>query len=263
MRLYFKFLGMTATVLSLVLGLLVFMSYMKYQNIISEIVSSRLMVVSDSVGSSIDEAMGYGMKLQELTQLSDMLVRSQKLDEGIQEIAVVNASGQVLFSSAAGRVNHKFGAAITANLNRESQSDWLIEEQDYLVVGLNLRNALELPIGGVVIRYSKAEYNTSVAEMLEHLIKGALGLLVLFALLLAVLLGLSFKNFFLFYNATYKELTKTERPVDEEARHGHKKARTYLMTDVRIARRNQSQVKEQIDGLTSKTQPNAVAGGER
>ena len=173
MRLYLKFLMMTILVLMLMLTLFVFMSYMKYQNILSDVVSSRLMVVAGSIENVVEHATSLGLKFQEINQLETILESSRKLDEGIEEIAVVNTNGKIIYSSKKERVSDIVADTIVQNVALETKTQWTIEEDGFLFVGLNIRNAVDLPLGSVVIKYSKAEYNVAVSNIFDQLTFGA------------------------------------------------------------------------------------------
>lgn len=249
MQLYLKFLVMTITVLTLMLTLFVFMSYMKYQNILSGVVSSRLMVVAGSIENVVEHATSLGLKFQEINQLEGMLETSSKLDAGIEEIAVINTNGRILYSSIKDRVSHQMEEVLIQNVSSETKSQWTVEEDDYLLIGLNLKNAVDLPLGGVVIKYSKAEYNVAVSDIFEKLTFGAFITLLSFAVLLSILIKVSFSKFHRFYKSVYSELNEPDMPANG----GH--GATYLSDDVKKARENQLIIMKELEAAQNRILP--------
>ncbi|NVJ91489.1 MAG: hypothetical protein HWE34_07510 [Methylocystaceae bacterium] len=240
---------MTILVLMLMLTLFVFMSYMKYQNILSDVVSSRLMVVAGSIENVVEHATSLGLKFQEINQLETILESSRKLDEGIEEIAVVNTNGKIIYSSKKERVSDIVADTIVQNVALETKTQWTIEEDDFLFVGLNIRNAVDLPLGSVVIKYSKAEYNVAVSNIFDQLTFGAFVTLLSFSVLLSILIKVSFSKFNRFYNTLYSELSQPQGDLN------NKDETTYLSADVKKVRQNQLLILKELDAVKSKILP--------
>lgn len=184
MRLYLKLVGGSIAILMMVLSLLFLMNYMKFQGILSNVVSSRLQVVVATVGKSISSATAIGLKLADVNDVPVLLARAKALDEGIERISVVDTGGGILFSTDENIIGTVI-ADETAQVARAATQDaWSRESDSFLIAGMNLRNAVDRPLGGIVLTYSKTGYNAVIELILGKLVVGSVVVFLLFGFLM-------------------------------------------------------------------------------
>lgn len=184
MRLYLKLVVGSVAILSMVLSLLFLMNYMKFQNILSNVVSSRLQVVVATAGKSISSATAIGLKLADVNDVPVLLARAKALDDEIERISVVDTGGRILFSTDEGTIGTAVADETARVARAATQAAWSRESDSFLITGMNLRNAVDQPLGGIVLTYSKTGYNAVIDEMFGKLIAGSVVVFLLFGLLM-------------------------------------------------------------------------------
>jgi len=189
----------TVFVLAMVFSLLLMMNYFKFQNILSNVTSSRLAVVNQTLEDSISNAVNLGLALDEIQIAQSIIDRAKKSDKAIQSIDVFDANGQVLFSTRDGGNKSKIASDILDKLIKVKPAnsvtnEWNNTTGEAFVVGVTLYNSFDRAIGGIVLNYDKSQYNGQVAAMLKELAT-ATGLVLLGAAILAFIgIGFGFRE---------------------------------------------------------------------
>ena len=93
-----KLTAYTVFVIAMVLSLLLMMNYFKFQNILSDVTTSRLAVINKNLEDSINNAVNLGLALEEI-QVGQLINRAKKNDKEIESIDVFDANGMVIFST--------------------------------------------------------------------------------------------------------------------------------------------------------------------
>lgn len=183
----------TTCILALVLGLLLTMNYFKYGNILTDVTTSRLEVINKNLGFSLSRATNLGLALNELQFADTLLKRAKESDPAIREIQVFDINGKVLFSTgertAEGRVDERIVGLLKPARGQDT-TEWVAHTNEQFVAGISLYNSFDRAIGGIVLRYDRAGYNTLVGEVLEKLMVVTAVLLAISALV--ALIGISF-----------------------------------------------------------------------
>lgn len=183
----------TTCILAMVLGLLLTMNYFKYGNILTDVTTSRLEVINKNLGFSLSRATNLGLALDELQFADTLLRRAKESDAAIREIQVFDINGRVLFSTgettAESRVDERI-VGLLKPTRTEDATEWVAHTTGQFVAGISLYNSFDRAIGGIVLRYDRAGYNTLVGGVLEKLVVVTGTLLAISALV--ALIGISF-----------------------------------------------------------------------
>ncbi len=189
----------TVLVIAMVSSLLLMMNYFKFQNILSNVTSSRLAVVNQTLEDSISNAVNLGLALDEIQISQSIIDRAKKSDKDIQSIDVFDANGQVLFSTRDGGNKTKIAAGVLEKLIKikpanNVTNEWNNTTDEAFVLGVTLYNSFDRAIGGIVLNYDKSQYNGQVAAMLKELLT-ATGFILFGAAILAFIgIGFGFRQ---------------------------------------------------------------------
>ena len=138
-------LMVVASVVALLgIGMCGFLGYFKFQSAVEAATRSRMTVPATSVRAGVEAALSIGIPLARETR--ELLLRERAADPEIVEIAVVDRAGHPLLST---------GAQTTARLDE---------------LRMSMRNAFDLPLGDVVVRYAAASSRAALARMRERLV---------------------------------------------------------------------------------------------
>jgi len=181
-------------ILASVLGLLYLMNYMKFNNLISGVVSSQLQVMSSSLERSIIKAEQLGLPLKEMDNLPELLQRSKSRDPQVNSIFVINQSGEVLFSTDQRWLNHDDKDAVLRKALKGNEISWTLEKDLTLYSGQQLFDSTQQLIGSIVIAYNKASYGSTVAQVKLHLLEMTVMIFVVFALLIFIAVRFGFSE---------------------------------------------------------------------
>jgi hypothetical protein len=170
-------------ILAMVLGLLLTMNYFKYGNILTEVTTSRLAVINKNLKFSLSRATNLGLALEELQFADAMLMRAKESDPAIREILVFGNTGKVLFSTDGTAPDSRMENSVVSllePLKKKDATEWVAHTDEQFVAGITLYNSFDRSIGGVVLRYDRANYHALVEGILQNLV-----------FITAVLLGVS------------------------------------------------------------------------
>lgn len=170
----FRFIMVALVVSFFAVGMAAFLNYFKYKSTIGNIVKSRVLVVGRGIENSVQASLQLGMQFTELTQLPQMMTREKSSDRLVRGIDVFDSNGQILYSTDRARVGQKVpGAWITA-AQRSKTTEWGNDESDELVAGISLRNAFDLTVGYLGLRYGRDEVDRAAATAGREIMLAAL-----------------------------------------------------------------------------------------
>tara|TARA_B100000530_G_C15862191_1_gene449783 strand:+ start:287 stop:1063 length:777 start_codon:yes stop_codon:yes gene_type:complete len=170
-----KLTAYTVFVIAMVLSLLLMMNYFKFQNILSDVTTSRLAVINKNLEDSINNAVNLGLALEEI-QVGQLINRAKKNDKEIESIDVFDANGMVIFSTTftfkgiKTQVPPKILNKVVKIKEPNVSNDWSSNNNKYFVVGVTIYNSFDRAIGGIVLKYDKTQYKAEVASMLKELL---------------------------------------------------------------------------------------------
>jgi hypothetical protein len=169
-----RFILVALVVSFFAVGMAAFLNYFKYKSTIGNIVKSRVLVVGRGIENSVQASLQLGMQFAELSQLPQLMTREKSSDRLVRGIDVFDASGQVIYSTDRGRVGQKVPAGWTAAAERSKSTEWATEEPEEFVAGISLKNAFDLTVGYLALRYSRDEVERAAATAGREILLAAL-----------------------------------------------------------------------------------------
>ena len=160
----FRFIMVALVVSFFAVGMAAFLNYFKYKSTISNIVKSRVLVVGRGIENSVQASLQLGMQFSELAQLPQLMQREKSSDRLVRGIDVFDSSGQVLYSTDRGRVGQKVPSPWILAAQRSKTTEWGTDETDEFVAGISLKNAFDLTVGYLALRYSRDEVESAAAK---------------------------------------------------------------------------------------------------
>ncbi len=170
-----RFILVALVVSFFAVGMAAFLNYFKYKSTIGNIVKSRVLVVGRGIENSVQASLQLGMQFSELSQLPQLMAREKTSDRLVRGIDVFDASGQVLYSTDRARVGQKVPASWTLSAERSKSTEWATEEIDEFVAGISLKNAFDLTVGYLALRYSRDEVERAAATAGREILLAAIG----------------------------------------------------------------------------------------
>lgn len=169
-----RFILVALVVSFFAVGMAAFLNYFKYKSTINNIVKSRVLVVGRGIENSVQASLQLGMQFAELSQLPQLMQREKSSDRLVRGIEVFDASGQVIYSTDRSRVGQKVPATWTAAAQRSKTTEWATEETDEYVAGISVKNAFDLTVGYLALRYSREEVERAAATAGREILLAAL-----------------------------------------------------------------------------------------
>lgn len=170
-----RFITVALVVSFFAIGMAAFLNYFKYKSTISNIVRSRVLLVSQGIENSVQASLGLGMQFAELSQLPQLLQREKSADRVIRGIDVFDPTGQILYSSDRDRIGLKALDPWLEAAHRSKTAEWWSEEGDEYIAGVAIRNAFNLTVGYLGLRYSRDEVARATAVAGREILVAALG----------------------------------------------------------------------------------------
>ncbi len=173
----FRFISVALVVSFFAVGMAAFLNYFKYKSTIAGIAKTRVLLVGRGIENSVLASLQVGMQFVELSQLTQLVQREKTSDRLVKGIDVFDTDGKILYSSDLARVGEKVpGQWIsTANRSRTNKNnEWSVEGAEEHMAGISVRNAFNLPVGHVGLRYSREEVDRAAAVAGREILIAAL-----------------------------------------------------------------------------------------
>jgi TRAP-type C4-dicarboxylate transport system permease small subunit len=169
-----RFILVALAVSFFAVGMAAFLNYFKYKSTISNIVKSRVLVVGRNIENSVQASLAIGMQFAELQQLPQLMQREKSSDRLVRGIDVFDTSGQVIYSTDRGRVGQKVPTPWIGSAERSKTTEWSSDESDEYVAGISLKNAFDLTVGYLALRYSRDEVERAASTAGREILLAAL-----------------------------------------------------------------------------------------
>ncbi len=187
-----RFILVALVVSFFAVGMAAFLNYFKYKSTIGDIVKSRVLVIGRGIENTVQASLQVGMQFTELSQMNQMLARERSSDRMIRGIDMFDSAGQVLYSSDRSRVGQRVPEAWMASAERSKTTEWASEAAEDYVAGISVRNAFDLPVGFLAMRYARDEVDraatTAGREILAAAIAAFVGIAIIAPLALIVVI---------------------------------------------------------------------------
>jgi hypothetical protein len=198
-KVYLKLSISMLAILAFVLSLLLMMTYMKYQNILSSLVSSRLSVVAANIENSVNKTEQLGVSLQDMVSLRILLDRAVLQDGDLKSVAISSAGGRVLFSSELAEEGSMMDSEWLKTSKASPTKTFYKSSDDELTVGLRMINQLGVYSGTVILRYDNSSIDALLAGTWRSLFSNTLWLFAIFSLVGLVVGRVGFSELINFY----------------------------------------------------------------
>ena len=191
----FRFIMVALVVSFFAVGMAAFLNYFKYKSTIANIVKSRVLVVGRGIENSVQASLQLGMQFSELQQLPQLMAREKSSDRLVRGIDVFDSSGQILYSTEGSRVGQKVPASWTSAAQRSRTTEWGADATDEYVAGISLKNAFDLTVGYLALRYSREEVERAAAIAGREIMLSALASFVALAIVAPLALIVVIRRF--------------------------------------------------------------------
>lgn len=167
----------TMTVTSIVIFsmmLLNFVTYLKYDNTLTNVIGSRFLVITEDLLQTISKGLDLGLSLRELQTTQEVIENVKKNDPQILSISVFglssDGSGNIFYNTRHAGIGGKAPSLWINTLKAHVQAKyWLIDEDDVGSVGVTLMNNFKEPIGGVIVRYDQRQIDVKGLYFLKNI----------------------------------------------------------------------------------------------
>jgi hypothetical protein len=169
-----RFILVALVVSFFAVGMAAFLNYFKYKSTIGGIVKSRVLVIGRGIENTVQASLQLGMQYGELSQMNQLLARERSSDRMIRGIDMFDSNGQVIYSSDRSRVGQRVPDAWNASAARSKSTEWSSEAADDYVAGLTVRNAFDLPVGFLALRYARDEVDRAASTAGREILASAI-----------------------------------------------------------------------------------------
>lgn len=191
-EIHLRFVATVWLILMAVLSLLYLINYMKFDSLMSSVVSSKLEVISSSLETSILKAERLGIHLKSANNLPDLMERAKSRDVNVKLIHIIGSDGAVIFSTDSQMVGQLVDESLAKRALRSTEANWLLATDKDLYSGLQIFNSFDELIGSVVIQYDKSSFSGTYAQVRLHLLEMTVGIFLIFSLLVFLVIRLCF-----------------------------------------------------------------------
>jgi hypothetical protein len=169
-----RFILVALVVSFFAVGMSAFLNYFKYKSTISSIVKSRVLLVGHGIENTVQASLQVGIQFTEIRTLPEMLRREQLSDPLLRGIDVFDSQGQVVYSSDRARVGQKVPETWIRAAERSKTAEWSAEAVEDYVAGISVKNAFDLTVGFLALRYSRDEVDRAAAKAGREILAAAL-----------------------------------------------------------------------------------------
>lgn len=177
--------------LAFVILLVGLLNYFKFESTYEELAERRIGIILDRAESSIESAMGLGLKLEDVGAAQAVLDAMARQDERIVSAVIFDGKdSSVVFASRAEVIGRYIDPAWLAAQARAQGGRWRVLLEESVVVGAPLDSGYAEGIGGIAIVYSLADVQAEISAIRGNL---AMAMATAFAIFAVVaIIGLFF-----------------------------------------------------------------------
>jgi hypothetical protein len=169
-------------------GMAGLLNFFKYRSTAERIVKERLVVIADTIETSIQQSLGLGLQFSELNMLASTLERERANDDLILGIEVFDMDGQPLYTTDKKAAPRTMPASWRGAAHRAGGEDWFVDDGADSAAGIVIENNFGLKIGYLGVRYDSQHLHAAEASMALQLAGVAAGVFVLAATLASLAL---------------------------------------------------------------------------
>ncbi len=158
-----------------------FLDYSNFKRNHTEIERSRFAVVINDLQDTVEYALNLGVAIQDFSQLQQMIENTQKRYPEIDQISVIDTSGNSIYDTNKLQISKKTGKKWLQKALAAKEL-WHDAEDGNHVIGVPVVNSINIVNATLVISYSQKNLNTKLEAVRNGLAKVALGLMVFFSI---------------------------------------------------------------------------------
>ena len=179
-------------ILMSVLGLLYLMNYMKFDSVMSNVVSSKLDVISSSLKTSMERVDRMGIPFESADNLKDQFNHARTREPDVTAISLVDHNGELLIHSS----NIHQGTHVPPEVLRRALTSnevrWSYNNDAQLYSGLQTFDSFGNLSGSIVIEYDKSALFGVYALVKLHLLEATVVIFLTTALIVFLVVRLGF-----------------------------------------------------------------------
>lgn len=191
----FRFICVALVVSFFAVGMAAFLNYFKYKSTIGGIAKTRVLLVGRGIESSVQASLGLGMQFAELSQLNQLMERERTSDRLVRGIDVFDVAGNILYSTEPQRVGEKVPNQWVDTGERSKANEWSVEDAEEYLAGISVRNAFNLTVGYIGLRYAREEVDQAAKKAGKEILLAALASFVGIALVAPLALIVVIRRF--------------------------------------------------------------------
>lgn len=172
-----------------VLAIFVGLATLQFDEIHSELIGERLVVLGTRSAAPFEAAARIGLPLSGVRNAEALLERTRQTDDSIRAIHVFGIDGHVIHSTDRSPPEVIPSEAI-AEWTAAEGAPWHVETQTDFLSGINIKTPVGMSAGGILLVYPLRENVTRVSAMGAELAVSALGVLLVVGALGGLILRL-------------------------------------------------------------------------
>lgn len=175
-----------------VLSLLYLMNYMKFDNLMSTVVSSKLEVISTSLENSVMRAERLGISLQSANNVKEQINKARLRDENVLAISLIDQQGKLLYQSNGQDQVRDIPLDVERRALKSNEAKWTYSNESELYSGLQLTDGFGDLSGSIVIEYDKSALFGLYAQVRLHLLEATVLIFLGAAIIVFLVIRLGF-----------------------------------------------------------------------
>ncbi|MBY8315328.1 hypothetical protein KW543_06035 [Vibrio fluvialis] len=176
-----------------VLSLLYLMNYMKFDSLMSHVVSSKLEVISSSLANSVERVERLGIPYQSAKNLKQQIEQARVREPNVVAVALIDQHGKPLVQSYADDSPvQSLPEDVVRRALKSSEPRWTLSDDSELYSGLQIYDSFGAFAGSIVIVYNKSALFGVYALVRLHLLEATVVIFLLASLLVFFIIRIGF-----------------------------------------------------------------------
>ena len=252
MSLLFRTWLIFALVIATVQGVLLTLSVLQHDTILSDLARQRLSVVAQTTAAAFKPIVDLGMPLSMMRNGNAVVARALKTDPQIRVVNVFNPSGIVVYSTAPAP-RDPIAHEVMQAMRLADDVAWSVETADGFNSGYNVVNPAGKVVGAVLVTYPKDRYQDASRAMWARTAQTA-------ALIWVVFVALSYVVLWLFLTAPQRALARLAAQLDESGTPAAVPRAGLLSAEIERLANNLAVAKRRFDAAWTGSAAAAVGG---
>jgi hypothetical protein len=172
---YGKLFLLAVAIAAFTVGMAFLLITFKVENTQRDLRHGRFDLIARDVDRVVEQNLGLGMSMDEMTTLPAVLARRRLADAGIAAIDVADRNGRIVYSSDATAVGNDIPPSWRAAIrqqqilqtNKSTSRTWRIKDDAENIAGSTIDNSFGVTQGYIAVRYTGAE-GVSAREALRE-----------------------------------------------------------------------------------------------